>query len=191
LLTLGLFTLHAEVHEKLQFVEDVFGRRLSAPPNYPVKELTLLLGSAGLNQNEEARQIRENRKSEFWGKETLCRLCSGDIHYLITLVRDMVASSGGVAGISANGLEPKVPPATQNKSIREAAGNFLKNLRGIPGHGDRLVDVVTAFGNVAHSFLKLLIPMKVVVDSDLIPVTHSDAKPITVGAKRRWRFYPA
>jgi hypothetical protein len=43
---------------------------------------------------------------------------------------------------------------TQNKSIREAAGNFLKNLRGIPGHGDRLVDVVTAFGNVAHSFLK-------------------------------------
>jgi hypothetical protein len=29
------------------------------------------------------------------------------------------------------------------------------------------------------------IPMKVVSDSDLIPVTHSDAKPVTVGAKRR------
>ena len=35
------------------------------------------------------------------------------------------------------------------------------------------------------------IPMKVVSDSDLIPVTHSDAKPVTVGAKRRWRCYGA
>jgi hypothetical protein len=37
----------------------------------------------------------------------------------------------------------------------------------------------------------LLIPMNVVSDSDLIPVTHSDAKPVTVGAKRRWRSYSA
>ncbi|HMD87178.1 MAG TPA: protein kinase [Terriglobia bacterium] len=155
LVNLGLIYLHAEMPEKLQFIEDVFGRRLSAPPNYPVKELTLLIGgNAGLNHNEEARQIRQNRKLEFWGKETLCRLCSGDIHYLISLVRDMVASSGGISGISASGLEPKVPSAIQNKAIREAAGNFLKNLRGVPGHGDRLVEVVTAFGNVAHSFLR-------------------------------------
>jgi hypothetical protein len=38
--------------------------------------------------------------------------------------------------------------------IREAAGSFLKNLRGIPKHGTQLVAVVTAFGNVAHSYLK-------------------------------------
>jgi hypothetical protein len=37
----------------------------------------------------------------------------------------------------------------------------------------------------------LLIPMKVVSDSDLIPVTRSDAIPITIGAKRRWRRYGA
>jgi len=117
--------------------------------------LTLLIGSnTGLNHNEEARQIREDHKSEFWGKETLSRLCSGDIHYLIGLVRDMVALSGGVSGISANRPAPRVPPADQNKAIREAAGNFLKNLRSIPRHGERLVEVVTAFGNVAHSFLK-------------------------------------
>ena len=34
---------------------------------------------------------------------------------------------------------------------------------------------------------RMPIPMKVVSDSDLIPVTHSDAKPVTVGAKRRAR----
>jgi hypothetical protein len=35
------------------------------------------------------------------------------------------------------------------------------------------------------------IPMKAITDSDLIPVTGSDAMPITVGAKRRWRTYGA
>jgi len=41
-------------------------------------------------------------------------------------------------------------------------------------------------------FLKfLLIPMKVVGDSDLIPVAHSETMPVTVGAKRRWRSYSA
>jgi len=33
--------------------------------------------------------------------------------------------------------------------------------------------------------------MKVVSDSDLNPVTHSDAMVVTVGAKRRWRSYSA
>ena len=42
-----------------------------------------------------------------------------------------------------------------------------------------------------HQAARLLIPMKVVSDSDLIPVTHSDAKPVTVGAKRRWHCYGA
>jgi hypothetical protein len=39
--------------------------------------------------------------------------------------------------------------------------------------------------------MTLLIPMKVVSDSDMIPVTCSDAKVVKVGAKRRWRFYGA
>jgi hypothetical protein len=37
----------------------------------------------------------------------------------------------------------------------------------------------------------LLIPMKVVSNSDLIPVTASDAMAVTIGAKRRWRSYRA
>jgi len=37
----------------------------------------------------------------------------------------------------------------------------------------------------------LLIPTKVGTDSDLIPVTRSDAMAVRFGAKRRWRFYGA
>jgi hypothetical protein len=32
----------------------------------------------------------------------------------------------------------------------------------------------------------MLIPMKAVTDSDLIPGSDSDAMPVTIGAKRRW-----
>ena len=42
-------------------------------------------------------------------------------------------------------------------------------------------------GNVDYGKWMVLIPMKVVSDSDLIPVAHSDAKPVTVPAKRRGR----
>jgi hypothetical protein len=35
------------------------------------------------------------------------------------------------------------------------------------------------------------IPMKVVSDSDLIPVTCSEVKAVVFGAKRRWRSYRA
>ena len=38
---------------------------------------------------------------------------------------------------------------------------------------------------------KLRIPMKVISDSDWIPVTGSEMKLIVFGAKRRWRSYGA
>jgi len=155
LLNLGIVYLHARTNEKSEFIDDVFKRRLSAPPSYPVSDLTTLIGSnADFNNNEEARKIRKNQKPELWGREMLSRLCSGDIHYLIGLVRDMVIAAGGETGIAAGPSVPRVPEPVQNSVIRGAAGNFLKNLRGIPKHGERLVEVVTAFGIVAHSYLK-------------------------------------
>lgn len=153
---LGLVYLHAEPEPKLAFIEDVFRRRFAAPPTgFPVKELGELLGTnAEQNFNEDARQLREGKKPELWGKETLARLCSGDIHYLISVVRDMVSATGGTEALVPQKDSPPVLRRAQNRAIREAAGAFLKNLRSIPKHGDQLVAIVTAFGNVAHSFLK-------------------------------------
>ena len=153
-LNLGLIYLHSKTQDKLQFIDDVFKRRLSAPTGFPANNLDELIGSnPDFNNNEDARLIRQSKKSEHWGKETLSTLCSGDIHYVIGLVRDMVSAAGGVNAIS-NEIVPRVPPRSQNKAIRETAGNFLKSLRSVPKHGERLVEVVSAFGNVAHSCLK-------------------------------------
>lgn len=152
---LGLVYLHSPLEPKISFIEDVFRRRLSAAvTDYPVKEIGQLLGSnADINFNEEARRIREGQKIELWGKETLARLCSGDIHYLIQLVREMVTAAGGEDHLRGTTEIPKIPRRGQNRAIREAAGVFLKNLRSIPKHGDQVVAIVTAFGNVAKSYL--------------------------------------
>ena len=153
---LGLVYLHAEMIPKLSFIEDIFRRRLSMTVDgYPVKELEELAGSnSAQNNNEDARQIREDCKIQFWGKETLCKLCSGDIHYVISLVGDMVKLAGGPAEIAKVNKTPKIEPKLQNRAIREAAGSFLKNLRSVPSYGEKLVEIVEAFGNIAHSYLK-------------------------------------
>lgn len=153
---LGLVYLHAELTPKLSFIEDVFRRRLSGTTTgFPAKELNELVGSnAAQNNNEDARQIRDGHKLLIWGKESLCKLCSGDIHYVINLVGDMVKAAGGAAALEKAKEPVKLSTAVQNRAIREGAGGFLRNLRGVPQHGETLVAIVEAFGNVSHSLIK-------------------------------------
>jgi hypothetical protein len=152
---LGSTYLHAEVDLKLTFIEDVFRRRFAqSKPNFPARELEELLGSSlPVNNNEMARQIRAGKKPRLSGKEILC---SGDIHYLINIVRNMVALSGYPGQSPKSRDASKIPATKQNQAIREEAGRFLKNLRGIPRRGEQLVSIVEAFGQVSHSHMKYL-----------------------------------
>lgn len=155
---LGLVYLHAEMTPKLSFIEDVFRRRLAeSTTSFAARALGDLVGnSPRQSHNEVARQIREGKKPHLWGKETLCNLCSGDLHYVIGLVRDMVRLCGGPQELAKAVSEPKIRIEYQNQAIRDGAGGFLKNLRGIPEYGEHLASIVEAFGNVANSHLKNL-----------------------------------
>ncbi|MDR3403075.1 MAG: protein kinase [Chthoniobacter sp.] len=155
---LGLVYLAAEIAPKLIFVEDVFRRRFQkSTQSFPARELQELVGTnENHNNNEMARQIRVGGKPRLWGREILCLLCSGDIHYLITLVADMVRLAGGVEALASVQSAVKIDEETQNKAIRQAAGGFLKSLRSVPGCGEQLVAIVESFGNVANSHMKFL-----------------------------------
>jgi len=154
LINLGLIYIHAGIEEKLQFIEDVFNRRLKAIDNYPVSDLEVLLGSCSkLNFNEDARLIRRGKRIKFWGKESLCHLCCGDIYHIIDLVKRMVVNIGGVQGLAEIESPPKISAKEQSKATREQAGNFLKGLRILP-NGSKLVEIVAAFGIIAHSYLR-------------------------------------
>jgi hypothetical protein len=150
---LGLIYLSVSQGSKLLFLEDVFRRRFNAVIDFPVKSIEELIGTfQNYNQNDFARKIREGNKIEWFGKETLCDLCSGDIHYIIRLVGKMVSDNGGSSMIKAKNV-PRIPSTIQNKSIRDQAGSFLSSLRGTFKEGGQLVDIATAFSNVAHSYL--------------------------------------
>ena len=150
---LGLVYLHASLEAKLSFIEDVFRRRLHAS-DYRVKSLEELLGSvANLNSNEVAREIRNKKSVPLYGKEAIANLCSGDIHYVISLVGSMVRLESETTDTNKGSKTSEVSPKNQNRAIREAAGAFLKNLRSIPKCGEHLVEIVEAFGRVAHLHL--------------------------------------
>ena len=154
LLNLGLRYLTDGSNQALAFLEELFNRRFREVEGYPVQTLTELLGSIPRNENATARALRQNEGQEnYAGCETVAAMCSGDIHYMIRLVSRMVEDYGGRDCLAASDAIPRIPPRRQHDSIRAAAGAFMESVRTLPRWGTRLADVVTAFGNVAHSYL--------------------------------------
>jgi hypothetical protein len=143
-----------ESERKLRFIDDVFRRRFEATTSFSVKDLDTLVGSnLDQNANDDAREIRRVKRLKHWSKQTLSNLCSGDVFYLIRLVREMVTTPKGAEGLEGD-KTPRIPVEVQDSCIRLEAGKFLKNLSGSCEDGDKLVAIVQAFGKVANSYLK-------------------------------------
>ena len=154
LLNLGLRYISSDPKQTLVFLEDLFTRRFQEVEGYPVKNLEELLGSMPRNENETARAFRNKRgRGKYAGKETVAAMCSGDIHYMIRLVGSMVEDFGGQDALVKTEAEPRIPPQRQHDSIRSAAGSFMESVRTLPRCGQQLADIVSAFGNVAYSYL--------------------------------------
>lgn len=153
LVNLGMNFVNAEEDDKLRFVDDVFNKRLSYAESFPIRDLQTLVGDCALVHNETARELRGGQQPQVWGRSALAELCSGDVHFLIDLAGKMVIQAGGADALGTGDSIPAIPAATQTKTIKVEAGNFLKNLRALPG-GDRLVEIVEAFGSVAASYVR-------------------------------------
>lgn len=164
LLNLGLRYIVDSGSRTAEFLRDLFARRFSQVKAYPVQSLEQLLGLASRNENATARFFREPKKDGrstkkkeeaylYAGCETVESMCSGDIHYVIDLVSRMVETFGGRTKLAKSRSTPKIPRHIQDRAVRQATGAFIESIRTLPYYGPRLADVVTAFGNVAHSYL--------------------------------------
>ena len=154
LLNLGLRYITADSNQTLEFLRDLFNRRFEMVEGYPVKTLEELLGSMPRNENETARAFwKKKGRDNYAGIETVTAMCSGDVHYMIRLVSRMVEDLGGPTALANSKEAPRIPPSQQHKSIRAAAGAFMESISTLPGKGVQLKEAVTAFGNVAHSYL--------------------------------------
>ena len=157
LLNLGLRYITGDSSQTRVFLEDLFSRRFREVREYPVSNLEELLGSAPRNENAVARAFREaareKEKRYYYGCDTVAAMCSGDIYYMIRLVSRMVEDYGGRDKLAASDTTPRIPLQEQNKAVRAAAGEFMSSIRGLPGNGSHLAEIVSAFGNVARSYL--------------------------------------
>ena len=155
LLNLGLRYIGSDPVQTRLFLEDLFRRRFAEVEEYPVQTLEDLIGSRARNENETARQFRRHSASiAYAGVEAVTAMCSGDVHYMIRLVGRMVEDFGGASAVATAPAAPRIPDKNQHDSIRAAAGDFIDSVRSLPKWGPRLEDVVSAFGRVAHSFLR-------------------------------------
>ncbi len=154
LLNLGLRYIKDDSNDTLAFLEDLFKRRFAEVSGYPVETLEELLGSRPRNENDTARAFLDKEKRNYYaGQDTVAAMCSGDIHYMIRLVARMVEENGGKESLTDCDTIPKISMEKQNESIRAAAGDFMESIRTLPKTGPILTEVITAFGNVAHSYL--------------------------------------
>ena len=157
LLNLGLRYITGDSNQRRVFLEDLFSRRFREVRGYPVSTLEELLGSAPRNENAAARAlreaVREKEQRYYYGCDTVAAMCSGDINYMIRLVSRMVEDYGGRDKLETSNTTPRIPPWLQNQAVRAAAGEFMESIRTLPGNGSRLADIVSAFGNVARSYL--------------------------------------
>ena len=154
MVNLGLRYISDESGRVLEFLEDLFRRRFQEVGNYPVTDLEELLGSRPRNENETARDFRERKGRESYsGIETIAAMCSGDVHYMIGLVRRIVADFGGRDALGQSEQAPCIPRRKQHESIRRASGDFMASIRTLPSCGERLAKVVASFGAVARSYL--------------------------------------
>ena len=154
LVNLGLRYISSKGQQSLEFLEELFDRRFGEVEDYPVRSLQDLLGKSAVTENDRARAFREKKgRDSYAGLDTVGAMCSGDIHYIIRLVGNMVEDFGGRSALAATKAVPRIEAKRQHESIRSAAGAFMRGVQTLPRCGQRMADVVAAFGSVAHSYL--------------------------------------
>jgi hypothetical protein len=99
-----------------------------------------------LNRALHDRNTRD--RVRYNGIECLQELCTGDISEMIRTIRDIFNEA------QINGGKPKLIPANiQDKAIRNVSRDFLSRVRHIRIDGQKLYDIVNAFGNLSKQLL--------------------------------------
>jgi len=159
-INLGLRYISDSSNKPMEFIDDLFSRRFQAVESYPARTLEELVGSMPRNENATARVLKgegdeaDKNHALYAGKETIARMCSGDIHYIIRLVGRMADDLQNTSGGLGTEDSPIVSAERQHQTIRALAGEFIDQLSRVPNQGPHLSKVVTAIGNVAHSYLR-------------------------------------
>jgi len=135
------------------FLDDVFRRRFSISTSAFQGTLAELLGGSSYGEygDDLATHIRELKRQRklhalnYHGVETVTKLCTGDISYVIDLVGKVLTDRNG---------DGPVRQDLQNRRIRQYARQELLCLQAVYDYGQILYEVAKRFGKLSQ--MKLL-----------------------------------
>lgn len=159
---LGSYFFNASSERVGIFLADVINNRLKNSEKIDAKyyDIRLILGKNPYDSyNELARRLQSGEKVQYYGWGTVVDLCSGDVAHILELIKRMFESVGPENFSRPDGIE--IPLGylegthIQDKAIREAGNEFLKQIEAIPeeDYGKQLRKITEAFGHVSHWYL--------------------------------------
>jgi hypothetical protein len=144
---LGEESLFMSEGERLQFLDEIFRKRLDLDDRIPqsLASLAHLLGSSGVSKTEFARRLRDHPTAEetpvmserrgatrpqalYHGRDTFSALWSGDTRTMIQLLQDLIdeCSGGGAATQPGGRVDATIPPELQDRVLRNRGGQWLQ-----------------------------------------------------------------
>jgi hypothetical protein len=152
LVDMGEESLFLPDRERLEFLEQVFIRRLSLDPRVPNGQASLraLLGRTGRSKTEFARRLRlslrdqppsarppvsgdsqrrgrSRARVEYYGEDVFANLWSGDTRTMIQLISDVIDQASSTTQQSGAPIKVPVDAPIQDRAFRNRGGEWLNS----------------------------------------------------------------
>lgn len=145
---LGEVYFQADEEQCREFFEAILDARFRVTGKGSIGELRRLLGEHR-DQNRFGEYISSLSKpglARFHGFQLLCRLCSGDVSFIIELLH---ALSPGAWDRPRERMNPK----RQDEIVKAFAQRQLSDLRVISDHGEKVYDIALRLGKLIKEYL--------------------------------------
>jgi len=147
-LNLGEVYFQAEEEDGLRFFEQILEARFRETGKGSLPELLRLLGKHKQEDSFGEYICSRARPGDarFYGFSLLCRLCSGDVSFIIELLYTLTKGSwdGNCKPLTAK---------QQDESIKRFAQRQLADLHATADHGQKLFDFAMGLGQLIKSYL--------------------------------------
>jgi serine/threonine protein kinase len=140
------FSVDDDVSQK--FIESILQMRFEETGKGSLQQLKYILGEHSHEKNYGSYILEQGRAgdSRFYGFSLLCKLCSGDVSFIIELFKNIVGSDWSTA-------RKPIPPAEQDEKTKYFARRQLTNLRSTPVYGQMLYITANNIGNLVKAYL--------------------------------------
>jgi len=100
-------------------------------------------------QNIEAKLAKEGKVVYYHGWDTICDLCTGDVSNVLEVLNRMYEECS-VTKSRVNCIEARA----QDAVIQGYSLQYISKIKGIPHYGEKLFQIVDAFGNMCARLLR-------------------------------------